>query len=121
MVMSDDPLRRFAKTIAHLEQCLVVLEQAALPSHDLEFVQTFLTHAKSYLAKDVSPDTEALENWSTPENQAMIQRFIAHVEQEIRLIVEEWQQSHADAEYASFHAQLAALLGELESEPQGLN
>ena len=108
----------FDRPIAHLEYCLSVLEQAAIPSHDLDMLQTFLTHAKGYLAKDLSPDTEALENWETPENQAMIQRFITHVEQEIRLVIEDWQQTHP----AEAHTRLGTRLNEMLSGlKQGLH
>jgi hypothetical protein len=63
--MSDAIPPALARPIAHLEHCLCILEQAAMPSQDLEALQTFLTHAKGYLSKDLSPDTEALENWET--------------------------------------------------------
>jgi hypothetical protein len=116
--MSDAIPPALARPIAHLEHCLCILEQAAMPSQDLEALQTFLTHAKGYLSKDLSPDTEALENWETPENQAMIRRFITHIEQEIRLVVEEWQQSHPDEAHTPLSAKLHDMLTELE---QGLH
>lgn len=116
--MSDATSLAFARPITHLEHCLSILQQAAIPSHDLEFLQTFLTHAKGYLSKDLSPDTEALENWETPENQAMIRRFITHVEQEIRLVVEEWQQTHPDAAHTPLGVKLNEMLAGLE---QGLH
>jgi len=116
--MSDAMPSAFARPITHLEHCLSTLEQAAIPSHDLDVLQTFLTHAKGYLSKDLSPDTDALENWETPENQAMIQRFITHVEQEIRLVVEEWQQTHPDEARTPLGVQLNEMLAGLE---QGLH
>jgi len=115
--MSDAIPPAFARPISHLEYCLSILEQAAIPSYDLDVLQTFLTHAKGYLSKDLSPDTDALENWETPENQAMIQRFITHVEQEIRLVVEEWQQTHPDEARTPLGAKLNEMLAGLE---QGL-
>lgn len=122
--MSDAMPSAFARPITHLEHCLSILEQAAIPSHDLDVLQTFLTHAKGYLSKDLSPDTDALENWETPENQAMIRRFITHVEQEIRLVVEEWQQTHPDEACTPLGAQLNEMLAGLEqglSRPAGAN
>jgi hypothetical protein len=116
--MSDAIPTAFARPITYLEHCLSTLEQAAIPSYDLECLHTFLTHAKGYLSKDLSPDTEALENWETPENQTMIQRFITHVEQEIRLVVEEWQQMHPDEVHTSLGAKLNEMLAGLE---QGLH
>ena len=116
--MSDAIPSVFARPITHLEYCLSILEQTAIPSHDLEFLQTFLIHAKGYLSKDLSPDTEALENWETPENQAMIRRFITHIEQEIRLVVAEWQQTHPDAADTPLGAKLNEMLAGLE---QGLH
>jgi hypothetical protein len=116
--MSDAIPLAFARPIRHLESCLFILEQAAIPSYDLDVLQTFLTHAKGYLSKDLSPATDALENWETPENQAMIQRFITHVEQEIRLVVEEWQQTHPDEAHTPLGAQLNEMLVGLE---QGLH
>ncbi len=93
--MRDDTPASIARAITYLEQCLGMLEDVVLPSRDLVFLHTFLTHAKAYLSKDVAPDTEAAENWDTPENQAMIKRFITHVAQQIRLIIEDWQQAQA--------------------------
>jgi hypothetical protein len=116
--MSDGIPSVFARPILHLEHCLSILAQAAIPSHDLDVLQTFLTHAKGYLSKDLSPDTDALENWETPENQAMIQRFITHVEEEIRLVVEEWQQTHPDEAHTPLGTQLNEMLAGLE---QGLH
>jgi hypothetical protein len=83
-----------AHTIAYLERCLTVLSEVAMSSSDITFLRTFLTHATGYLSGDLSPDTEAMENWHTPENQAMIRRYITHVEAEIRLGIEAWQQAH---------------------------
>jgi hypothetical protein len=116
--MSDAIPSAFARPITHLAYCLAILEQAAIPSPDLDVLQTFLTHAKGYLSNDLSPDTDALENWETPENQAMIQRFITHVEQEIRFVVEEWQQAHPDEAHTPLGAQLNEMLAGLE---QGLH
>jgi hypothetical protein len=116
--MSDATPPAFARPITHLEHCLSILQQAAIPSHDLDVLQTFLTHAKGYLSKDLSPDTDALENWETPENQAMIRRFITHVGQEIRLVVEEWQQTHPDEAHTPLGAKLNEMLAGLE---QGLH
>ncbi len=87
--MPDEAQEAYAKQIVYLEHCLDVLDEAAIASGDLTFLQTFLTHAKGYLSKDVTPDTEAVENWDSPENQAMIRRYMTHVEQEIRLFIEE--------------------------------
>lgn len=92
--MSQNTPAFLASTIAYLEHCLGVLAEVAISSSDITFLQTFLTHAKGYLAGDLSPDTEAMDNWHTPENQAMIRRYIIHVEEEIRLAVEAWQQAN---------------------------
>lgn len=116
--MSDAIPPAFARPITHLEHCLSILEQTAIPSYDLDVLHTFLSHAKGYLSKDLSPDTEALDNWETPENQAMIRRFITHVEQEIRLVVEEWQQTHPDEAQTPLGANLNEMLAGLE---QGLH
>lgn len=94
--MSPDTPDFLAHTIDYLERCLVLLSEVALSSSDIAFLQTFLTHAKSYLSGDLSPDKEAMENWHTPENQAMIRRYITHVKAEIHLVIEEWQQAHPD-------------------------
>ena len=118
LLMSDAIPPAFARPIIHLEHCLAILQQAVIPSHDLDFLQTFLTHAKGYLSKDLSPDTEALENWETPENQAMIQRFITHVEEEIRFVVAEWQQTHPDEAHTPLGVKLNDMLAGLE---QGLH
>ena len=106
--MSDDNPAGWSELIEHLERCLMILAEAKIPSPDLDFLQAFLTNAKGYLSKDVSPDTEALENWDSPENQAMIRRYVTHVEAEIRLMVEEWRQAYPD--------QVQTPLGEKMSE-----
>jgi hypothetical protein len=116
--MSDAIPPAFARPITHLEHCLAILEQTAIPSHDLDVLQTFISHAKGYLSKVLSPDTEALENWETPENQAMIRRFITHVEQEIRLVGEDWQQTPPDEAHTPLGAKLNEMLVGLE---QGLH
>jgi hypothetical protein len=102
------------RTIAYLEHCLATLHDAALPSDELEFLRTFLTHARGYLAKDVSAETEALDNWDTPENQAMIERFMTHVEERIRLIITEWQEIHADSANTALHLKMTGLLTQLD-------
>ncbi len=117
-MMPDKAQDAYAKTIAYLEHCLAVLNEAAIALGDLTFLQTFLTHAKGYLSKDVTPNTEAIENWDSPENQAMIQRYIAHVEQEIRLFIEEWQHAHPDVVQTPLGVQLQALVDGLERLPR---
>ncbi len=112
--MPDEAQAAYAKQIAYLEHCLAVLDETAIASEDLTFLQTFLTHAKGYLSKDVTPDTEATENWDSPETQAMIQRYITHVEQEICLFIEEWQQAHPEAVQTSLGVKLQALVDGLE-------
>jgi hypothetical protein len=86
-----------------------------MSSSDITFLQMFLTHAKGYLSGDLSPDTEAMANWYTPENQAMIRRYITHVEAEIRLVIEEWQQTHASEMHTAAGIQLQDLVTGLES------
>ncbi|ETW95240.1 MAG: hypothetical protein ETSY1_31440 [Candidatus Entotheonella factor] len=112
--MPDEAQEAYAKQIAYLEYCLMVLDETAIASGELAFLQTFLAHAKGYLSKDVTPDTEAIENWDLPENQAMIQRYITHVTQEIRLCIEEWQQAHPQARQAPLGVKLQALIDGLE-------
>jgi hypothetical protein len=116
--MSDKAQEAYAKQVAYLEYCLTVLEETAIASGDLTFLQTFLNHAKGYLSKDVTPDTEAVENWDSPENQAMIQRYMTHVEQEIRLFIEEWQQTHPETMRKPLGVQLQALIDGLEQAEQ---
>lgn len=112
--MSDEAQEAYAKQIAYLEHCLDVLKETAIASGDLTFLQAFLTHAKGYLSKDVTPDTEAVENWDLPENQAMIQRYMTHVEQEIRLCIEEWQHAHPEAAQMPLGVKLQVLVDGLE-------
>lgn len=116
--MPDEAQDAYTQTIVYLEHCLSVLDETAVALGDLTFLQTFLTHAKGYLSKDVTPHTEAIENWDSPENQAMIQRYIAHVEQEIRLFIEEWQHTHPDAMQTSLGVKLQALVDGLEGLPR---
>ncbi len=116
--MPDEAQDAYAKTIVYLEHCLTVLNETAAAFGDLTFLQTFLTHAKGYLSKDVTPNTEAIENWDSPENQAMIQRYIAHVEQEIRFFIEEWQHTHSDAVQTPLGVKLQALIDGLERLPR---
>jgi hypothetical protein len=112
--MPDEAQEVYAKQIAYLAYCLEVLDEMAIASGDLTFLQAFLTHAKGYLSRDVTPGTEAVENWDLPENQAMIQRYMAHVEEEIRLIVEEWQQAHPETVPTPLGVKLQALVDGLE-------
>lgn len=112
--MSEDYSADIARTIAYLEHCLATLHDAALPSSELEFLQMFLTHARGYLAKDVSAETEALENWDAPENQAMIERFMIHVEERIRLIITEWHDRHAGSADTTLHMKMTGLLTQLD-------
>ncbi len=112
--MPDESPETLGRMIVHLERCLAILEEAAAPSPDIAFLHTFLLHAKGYLAKDVSADTEALENWDTPENQAMIQRFITHVAQRIRLMVEEWRQTRPDEAHTSLREKLHEMVAGLD-------
>lgn len=112
--MPDEAQEAYAKQIAYLEHCLDVLNDIGMASDDLTFLQTFLTHAQGYLSKDVTPDTEAVENWDSPENQAMIQRYLTHVEQEIRLFIEEWQHAHPEAIHMPLGARLQALVAGLD-------
>ncbi len=116
--MPDEAQEAYAKQIAYFQHCLEVLDETAIASGDLTFLQTFLTHAKGYLSKDVTPDTEAVENWDSPENQAMIQRYMTHVEQEIRLFIEEWQQAHPEAGQTPLGVKLQALVNGLEQVHQ---
>ena len=102
------------RALTYIERCLATLEEAALPPSELAFLQTFLTHARGYLVKDVSADTEALGNWDSPENRAMIARFLTHVEQRIRLTIEDWQHDHAHTTNTAFHAKMIALLADLD-------
>lgn len=112
--MSGDYSADITRTIVYLERCLATLHDAVLPSSELEFLQTFLTHARGYLAKDVSAETEALENWDAPENQAMIERFMTHVEERIRLIITEWQDRHAGSAATTLHLEMTGLLTQLD-------
>ena len=112
--MSEDYSADITRTLAYLERCLATLHDAALPSNELAFLQTFLTHARGYLAKDVSAETEALENWDAPENQAMIERFMTHVEERIRLIITEWQDGHAGSADTTLHLKMTGLLAQLD-------
>jgi len=116
--MPDEAQEAYAKQIAYLEYCLSVLDETAIASGDLTFLQTFLNHAKGYLSKDVTPDTEAVENWDSPENQAMIQRYMTHVEQEIRLFIEEWQQAHPEMAQKPLGVKLQALIDGLQRVDQ---
>jgi hypothetical protein len=116
--MSNEVQEAYMKQIAYLEYCVAVLDETAIASGDLEFLQTFLTHAKGYLSKDVTPDTEAVENWDLPENQAMIQRYMVHVEEEVRLFIDEWQQSHPGAAQTTLGVKLQALVDGLDRVPQ---
>lgn len=116
--MPDKALEAYAKQVAYLEYCLAVLEETTIASGDLTFLQTFLNHAKGYLSKDVTPDTEAIENWDSPENQAMLQRYMTHVEQEIRLFIEEWQQIHPETMQKPLGVQLQTLIDGLEQADQ---
>ncbi|WP_089933371.1 hypothetical protein [Candidatus Entotheonella palauensis] len=118
--MPDEPQDIYAKQIAYLEYCLTVLAETAVASGELTFLQTFLAHAKGYLSKDVTPDTEAIENWDSPENQAMIQRYMAHGEQEIRLCIEEWQQAYPEAVQTPLGVKLQALIDGLERVHQAV-
>ena len=112
--MSENYSADIGRMIAYLEHCLATLHDAALPSRELEYLQTFLTHARGYLAKDVSAETEALENWDIPENQAMLERFMTHVEERIRLIVTEWQNGHVNSADATLHLKMHSLLTQLD-------
>ena len=112
--MSQDNPAFLVHTIHYLERCLVLLSEVALSSSDLTFLQTFLTHAKGYLSGDLSPDTEAMANWYTPENQAMIRRYITHVEAEIRLVIEEWQHTHPGELHTSSGIKLQDIVTGLE-------
>ena len=116
--MPDKAQEAYAKQVAYLEYCLTVLDGTAIASGDLTFLRTFLNHAKGYLSKDVTPDTEAVENWDSPENQAMIQRYMTHVEQEIRLFIEEWQQTHPETMRKPLGVQLQTLIDGLEQADQ---
>lgn len=112
--MPDEAQEAYAKHIIYLAHCLAVLDETANPSHDLTFLQTLLIHAKGYLSKDVTPNTEAVENWDSPENQAMILRYITHIAQEIRLFIEEWKQAHPEAVQTPLGVKLQALVNGLE-------
>lgn len=116
--MPDQVQEAQMKQIVYLEYCLAVLDETSITSGDLTFLQTFLTHAKGYLSKDVTPDTEAVENWDAPENQAMIQRYVTHVEQEIRLFIEEWQQAYPEAMQTPLGGKLQALVDGVEGIQQ---
>lgn len=108
--MPDEAQEAYAKQIAYLAYCLEVLDETAVASGELTFLQTFLTHAKGYLSKDVAPDTEAIENWDSMENQVMIQRYITHIEQEIRLVIAAWQQAHPEAVQTPLGVKLQTLI-----------
>jgi hypothetical protein len=112
--MPDEAQEVYAKQIAYLAYRLEVLDEMAIASGDLTFLQAFLTHAKGYLSRDVTPGTEAVENWDLPENQAMIQRYMTHVGEELRLIIEEWQQAHPEAVQTPLGVKLQALVDGLE-------
>jgi hypothetical protein len=119
--MPDDVQGAYGKQIAYLEYCLAVLDETAIASGGLTFLRTFLNHAKGYLSKDVTPNTEAVENWDSPENQAMIQRYMTHVEQEIRLCIEEWQQAHPQTVPRPLGVKLQALVDGLERVDQTMS
>ena len=119
--MSDESRDAYAQLIAYLEHCLSVLDETAIAQGDLMFLQTFLTHAKGYLSKDVTPDTEAVDNWDAPENQAMLQRYITHVEQEIRLCIEDWRQAQPGVARTPFGAKLQALVDGLDQVYQTMS
>ena len=80
-----------------------------------------MTNAKGYLAGDLSPDTEAMENWDSPENQAMMRRYLTHVEQQVRLIAEDWQTAQGSTAAPAPQANVAAILADLDqlTEPPG--
>jgi len=118
--MPDEAQGAYAKQIAYVEHSLAVLAETPMASGDLTCLQTFLTHAKGYLSKDVTPDTEAVENWDSPENQAMIQRYMKHVEQELRLFIEEWQQAHPEAVQTPLGVKLQALVDGLDRVHQAV-
>ena len=119
--MSDETQAAYGQLIAYLEHCLSVLDEAAIAPGDLTFLQTFLTHAAGYLSKDATPDTEAVENWDAPENQAMMQRYITHVEQEIRLCIEDWRQAQPDAAPTPLDEKLQALVDGLDQAHQTIS
>ena len=119
--MPDETQDAYAKLIAYLEHCLRVLDETAIAQGDLTFLQTFLTHAKGYLSKDVTPDTEAVDNWDAPENQAMLQRYVTHVEQEIRLCIEDWRQAQPGVARTPLGAKLQALVDGLDQVYQTMS
>ena len=112
--MPDELQTAMTRMYAYIQRCLQRLETIAETAPDLEFLQTFLTNAKGYLAGDLSPDTEAMENWGAPENQAMIRRYLIHVEQQIRLIAEDWQAAQGSSATPALRASVAAILADLD-------
>ncbi len=115
-------LSAFLSRITHyMEHFLRLIDEMPVLSPDLAFLKTLLRNAIGYLQKDVAPDTEALENWDTPENQRMLRRYIRHLTNEIRMVAENVHQEALPDEISPRLAQrMLVLLHHVEAEQRGL-
>lgn len=115
-------LAAFLSRITHyMERFLGLIDEMPVLSPDLAFLKTLLRNAVGYLQKDVGPDTEALENWHTPENQRMLRRYIRHLTNEIRMVAENvHQEALPDEASQRLSQRMMVLLHHLEAEQRGI-
>jgi hypothetical protein len=98
-----------------------LLDEIPTLSPELAFLKTFLHNATGYLQKDIAPDTEALENWDSPENQHMLRRYLRHLTNEIRMVTEDFRSAAALEDVQQHLAnRMTTLLQSLEAEERGV-
>lgn len=115
-------LGAFLSRMTHyLERFLSVINDMPVLSPDLAFLKTLLQNAIGYLQKDATPDTEALENWDTEENQRMLRRYIRHLTNEIRMVAENFHRDALPDEASQRLSQrMMVLLHHLDAEQRGV-
>jgi len=118
----SEGLPAFLSRMTHaIERFLTAIDDMPVLSPDLTFLKTFLHNATGYLRKDIAPDTEALENWDSPENQHMLRRYLRHLSNEIRMITEDLRRDTAQEETQQrLVFRMTALLHSLETEQGSL-
>jgi hypothetical protein len=104
-----------------IERLITLLDEIPVLSADQVFLKTFLHNATGYLQKDIAPDTEALENWDSPENQRMLRRYVRHLSTEIRMVAEDLNKdARQDEARQRLSQRMTALLNSLEAEQGGM-
>lgn len=104
----------------YLQACQTVMEALALPETERQFVDTRVNNARCYLRKELTPYTEAMDNWQRPENQVMMRRFITHIAHEMRMFVADCQPADDDARQRRLWQHLETLIAGLEGLGHGL-